>query len=123
MHHCDHVREYMRRIILIEQRIGVCGGVIGETLREYKVRLDQCTAGLADLDNRARNQEWYHDVSERESSDEIHQAIDRRPRPRRAVPKRRPVMQARVLLRELEPWMADLHRDTQVQGLDGATIH
>ena len=79
----------MRRIILIVQRIGVSGGVIGETLSECKVRSDQCTAGLANLNNRMRNQEWYHDVSERESSDEIHQAVNGRPRPRRAAPKRR----------------------------------
>ena len=45
------VREFVRRIIVIEERIGVSGGVICETLRECKVRLDQCTAGLADLDS------------------------------------------------------------------------
>ena len=40
-----HVREFTRRIIVIEERIGVNGGVIGETLRECKVRLDQRAAG------------------------------------------------------------------------------
>ena len=82
-----HVREYMRRIILIEQRVGVNGGVIDETLRECKIRLDQCTAGLAYLNNRMRVQEQHHEVSEHESSDENRQTTDGRPRPRRAAPK------------------------------------
>ena len=60
------VQECMRRVILKEERIGVSGGVIGEdSPRMPGQSLDQCTAGLADLDNRMRNQEWYHDVSER----------------------------------------------------------
>ena len=66
-----HVREFTQRIILIEERIGVSGGVIGETLRECQERLNQCTAGLMDLDNRMRTQDWYHDLSEQESSVEI----------------------------------------------------
>ena len=41
----------------------------------------------------------------------------------RAAPKRRLVAQTRVPLRELEPWFAQLQRDTQVQGLDEETIH
>ena len=34
--------------------------------------MNQCEAGLTDLDNRMRTQSWYHDLSEKESSDEIH---------------------------------------------------
>ena len=45
-----HVREFMNRIKLIEERIGVSGAVIGETHRECQMRLDQCAAGLANLD-------------------------------------------------------------------------
>ena len=55
----------MSKIIRIEGRIGVSGGVMGETLR-------QCVAGIASLDTRMRNQELTHEVSERESSEEIH---------------------------------------------------
>ena len=76
-----------------------------------------------DLDNRVRTQDWNHDLSEDESSDENHQTADGRPRPRRVVPKRRLVAQARVPLRELEPWFAQLRRDTQAQGRDEDTIH
>ena len=71
------------------------GRVIGETLRECQVRLVQCTGGLVDLDNRMRTQDWCHDVSEHESSDENHQTADGRPRPRRAAPKLLLVTQAR----------------------------
>ena len=118
-----HVREYMRRIILIEERIEASGGAIGETLRECQVRLDQCTACLTDLDNRERAQEQHHEVSEHESSDENRQTTDGRPSHSRAAPKRRLIAQARVPLRELEPWIAQLQRDTQAQGSDEQTIH
>ena len=72
-----HVREYMRRIILIESRIGNSGGVIGETLRQCQVRLGQYAAGLTDLRERMRTQDWYHDLSEQESDDEIQQILGR----------------------------------------------
>ena len=65
-----HVHEYMRRIILIELRIGNSGGVIGDTLRQCQVKLDQCTTSLNDLRERMRTQDWYHDLSEQESDDE-----------------------------------------------------
>ena len=71
-----HVREYMRRIILIE-RIGNSGGVIGETLRQCQVRLDQYAASLTDLRERMRTQDWYHDLPEQESDDEIQQTLGR----------------------------------------------
>ena len=45
-----------------------------------------------------RTQEWYHDLCEQESSDEIHQMVDDRPRPaaQRLAAPRRGDMQARV---------------------------
>ena len=49
-----HVREFMHSIITIEGRIGVSGGVIGENLRECQMRLDQCVAGIANLDTLMR---------------------------------------------------------------------
>ena len=72
-----HFREYMHRIILIESRVGNSGGVIGETLRQCQVRLDQYAAGLTDLRERMRTQDRYHDLSEQESDDEIQQMIGR----------------------------------------------
>ena len=64
----------MSRVIVIEERIRVSGGVIGETLRERKAGLDQCTVGLADLDSQVRVQEQHHDVSEHKhfGSEETH---------------------------------------------------
>ena len=49
-----HVRENMRRIILLESRVGNSGGVIGDTLRQCQVRLDQCSDSLNDLRERMR---------------------------------------------------------------------
>ena len=50
-------------------------------------------------------------MSEHGSSDENRQTTDGRPRRRhrRAEPKRRLVAEARVPLRKLEPWMAQLY--------------
>ena len=114
-----HVREFMQRIILIEEKDWGQWRVIGDTLSECYVRLDQCTAGLMDLDNdyRMRAQDWHRDLSEHESSEENQPTTDGRSRRRRAAPKRRLAAQARVPLRELEPWFAELRQDTQTQGL------
>ena len=79
------------------------------------MKLDQCTDGLTDLNNRVTTQDWYHDLSEQDSSDENHQIFDGRPRPRCAAPKRRLVVQPtgpRVPLGELEPWFAQLSEGT-----------
>ena len=44
-----NVREFVRRIMLIESRLGSTGGVIGETLRNCLIRLDSHAADLEDL--------------------------------------------------------------------------
>ena len=121
-----HVREFMNRIILIEERIRVSGGVIGETLRECQIRLDQCAAGLANLDTRMRNQEWYHDVSERQSSKDIQQIVEGRSRNRRAMQQHGIAATARafngVPLRH-DPNLEQLQENIQPQGPDENTIH
>ena len=73
-----YVREYVRRIMIIEERIGPTGGVIGETLRQCMVRLDQNADDLKDLRERMRAQVWYHNLSEQESDDEIQRVLARR---------------------------------------------
>ena len=143
-----HVREFMHRVITIEGRIGVSGGVIGETLRECQTRLDRCVAGIVNLDTRMRSQELTHELSERESREETHQSVDGRPRTRRTAQQHRvaararafngvplreagpwvdqgpPTMEARVFfLRELESWIRQLRQDVETQGLDEAAIH
>ena len=72
-----HVHEYMRRIILIESRIGGSDGLRSEILRQCQVRFEQCAADLTDLRDRMRTQNWYHDLSEQESDDEIQRMLDR----------------------------------------------
>ena len=47
-------------------------------------------------------QDWYHDLSEQESSDEVHRLADGRPPPRRAAPRRRTGAQTRVHDGDLE---------------------
>ena len=74
-----------------------------------------------------RNQEWYHDVSEQESDEEIRQITDERPRTRRTAQQRRAAAKARafnrVALREHAPGLNQLQQDTQSQGPDENTTH
>ena len=53
------------------------GGVIGETIRSCLTRLDSQAANLEDLQARLRTQEWYHDLSEQGSDEEIQQILAR----------------------------------------------
>ena len=55
--------------------------------------MDQRIAHIDRLEIRMRTQNWYHDLSDQESNDQIDRMVENRPRP--AVP-RRVVMQARV---------------------------
>ena len=112
----SHVSEFTRRIVFIEERIGFGGGVVTENIRECQVRLKQFAAGLEDLRDRMRNQDWYHDLSDQQSSDEIHQMVDGRPMPSPA-PRSRPAAQARVL-RDFEALLAQLRQDTEAQKMD-----
>ena len=73
----QHVREFMRRILHIESRVGSTGGVIGDTIRHCLIRLRQHAADLDDLRERMRTQEWYHDLSEQESDDEVQRMLAR----------------------------------------------
>ena len=41
------------------------------------MRLDSQAADLEDLRERMRTQEWYHDLSEQESDDEVQQRLTR----------------------------------------------
>ena len=67
-----------------------------------------------------RTQNWYHDLSDQESDDEVDQMVEGRPRP--AVP-RRMVMQARVPLGELDQRVNQLRNDVQNRGLDNNAFH
>ena len=100
----------MRRVIFTEERIGFGGGVITENIRECQMHLNQCTAGLEDLRDCMRTQDWYHDLSDQQSSDEIHQMTDGRPMPRPQASRRRPAAQARVPLRDFEALLEEPDR-------------
>ena len=58
-----HVNESLNRIIRLEASVG--HGHLSESLRECEVTANQCEAGLADLENRMRTQDWYHDLSDK----------------------------------------------------------
>ena len=64
----------MRRILQIESRLGSTGGNVGDTLRQCVMRIEEHDADLEDLRARMREQDWYHDLSERESDEEIQNA-------------------------------------------------
>ena len=113
------VNDSWNRIVRLEASVG--HGQVGESLRDCRVRVNQLEAGRTNLENRVRTQDWYHDLSEQESSDEIHRIGDGRPR--RAAPKRRMIAQARVPVEELEQLFAQLRNDVQKSGLDREVVH
>ena len=100
----NHVNESLRRITRLEE----CISQVAASLIECHTRVNHCETDCQNLENRMRTQGCLHDLSEQESSDEIHRMVDGAPGPRRAVPKRRLVAQARVPLRGLVPWFAQL---------------
>ena len=53
------------------------GGVLGEAIRACHLRLDNQNATMDDFYARIRTQDWYHDLSEQESEEEIQQAVAR----------------------------------------------
>ena len=74
----QNVREFMHRIMRLEAQIGGNhGGVVGETIRSCLTRLDGQAVELEDLRRRLRTQEWYHDLSEQGSDEEIQQIVSR----------------------------------------------
>ena len=109
-----HVNESLNRVIRLEASVG--RGHVGESLRQRQERVSQCEAGLTDLENRMRTQDWWHDLSEQESSDEIHRIVDGRAR--RAAPKRRMVAQAKVPIGEPERMFTQLRDEAQTYGVD-----
>ena len=52
-----HVREFMRRLMQLESRMGNSGGIISDTLRHCLMKVDQCAADLNDLRVRMREQD------------------------------------------------------------------
>ena len=68
----------MRKIMHLEAQIGGNnGGAKGETIRTCLAQLDGQAADLEDLRARLRTQEWYHDLSEQGSDEEIQQIVAR----------------------------------------------
>ena len=53
------------------------GGVLGEAIRACHVRLDNQNAIMDDFHARIRARDWYHDLSEQESDEEIQQIVAR----------------------------------------------
>ena len=72
------LREFRRRIMRLEAQVGGNhGGVLGEAIRACHLRLDNPNAIMDDFHARIRTQDWYHDLSEQESEEEIQQAVAR----------------------------------------------
>ena len=72
------LREFMHRILRLEALVcGNHGGTIGEAIRACDMRLDNHKATIDDFYARIRTQEWYHDLSEQESEEEMQESVAR----------------------------------------------
>ena len=66
----------MRRIMRLEAQIGGNhGGVLGEAIRACHLRLDNQCAVMEEFQARISARDWYHDLSEQESDEEIRQIV------------------------------------------------
>ena len=63
-------------------------GHVSESLREHQAEVDQCVARVERLTNRLRMQDWYHELSDQESEDDIDRMVGEQSRP---TPPRRSV--------------------------------
>ena len=64
------LREFMRRAMRLEAQVG-------GNHRACHLRLDNQNAMMDEFHARIRTQDWYHDLSEQESEEEIQQAVAR----------------------------------------------
>ena len=78
MHFRQTLREFMNRILRIEALVsGNHGGIIGEAIRACNMRFDNHKATMDDVYARIRTQDWYLDLPEQESEEEMHQSVAR----------------------------------------------
>ena len=81
MEECTSVqtlREFVTRILRMESLLcGEQGGVIGEAIRTCNRRCENHKATMDDFYARIRIQDWYHDLSEQESEEELQQNVAR----------------------------------------------
>ena len=68
----------------------------------YQTKLDMCLARIARLTNLTRTQEWYHQLSDQESDDEIDRMIGHEPP---EAPPRHGAQRVRVPTTEIERWI------------------
>ena len=74
----QNLRKFMRRVMRLEAQVGGNpGGVLGEAIRACHLRLDSQTATIEEFQARIRARDWYHDLSEQESDEEIRQIVSR----------------------------------------------
>ena len=72
------LREFVTKIIRLESLVcGEQGGVIGEAIRACDRRIDSHKATMDDFYARIRIQDWYHDLSEQESEEELQRIVAR----------------------------------------------
>ena len=97
--------------------MGFGGGVVTEN-----ISLNQFAAGFEDLRDRMRTQDWYHDLAEQQSSDEIHEMADGCPclgLQHQDVAQ----LHKQEFHRDFEALLAQLRQDTEAQRMDEDTIH
>ena len=100
------LREFMTKIIGLESMVcGEHGGTIREAIRACNRRIDNHRATMDDFYARIRIQDWYHDLSEHESNEEMdpnnenQSGLDNRPPGRRRIRGQAPQRIRRMHLR------------------------
>ena len=89
-----------------------------ETQREYQ-QVDLRLARIERLNHRMRAQEWYHELSDQESEDDIDRMLGDEPR---SAPPRCGAQQARVPTTEVERWINRFREEFRNHAIDGNVI-
>ena len=81
-----------------------------ENAREYQPKVDLCLAHMELVNNRIRTQEWYRELSEQGSDEEIDQMLgDEQPR---SAQGRRSTQRVHMTTANIDQWLEQLREES-----------
>ena len=90
-----------------------------ETTREYHAKVDLTLARTGRLINRLHTQDWYRELSDQESEDEIDRMLGDEPH---GAPPRRSTQRVRVPTADVEQWINQFREEFRNNAVDGDTL-
>ena len=82
--------------------------------------MDLCLARIERLTNRIRPQDWYHELSDQESEDEIDRMVGDEPR---STQERRGIRRVRAPTADIDQWLNQFREEFQTMSQVGTSSH